>query len=83
MWKIVHFPVGQLHALVHREQSCSFTCLSGKPKSAMSEERVLHPFLSLAILVALVVLVFGDQLVQLWVAGLLRDTAGDSLLDPP
>ena len=75
--------MGQLHALVHREQSCTFTCLSGKLKSATSDEHVLHPFPLLAILVALVVVVIGDQLVELWVAGVLGDAAGDSLLDPP
>ena len=61
-------------------QSRSFTYLSWKPKSATSDECVFHPFPLLAILVALVVLVIGDQLVQFWVTSLLKDAAGNSLL---
>ena len=81
-WKVVHFPVGQFHAFLHSQQCGLVTLLSWKTKPAASDERVLHSFPSPAVVVALVELVLGDQLVQLWVAGLLRYAAGDPLLDP-
>ena len=74
--------MGQFHAFLHRQQCGLITCLSWKTKPAASDERVLHSFPSPAVVVALVELVLGDQLVQLWVAGLLRYAAGDPLLDP-
>ena len=70
-------------------EGCTFSCgtvLCVPPRTALvetkpaaSDERVLHSFPSPAVVVALVELVLGDQLVQLWV---LRYAAVDPLLDP-
>ena len=48
----------------------------------MCDESATDFLLSMTVVVALVVLVFCDQLVQFWVAVLVGDTAGDPLLDP-
>ena len=46
------------------------------------QRRGLHSFPSPAVVVALVELVLCEELVHLWVAGLLRYAASDPLLDP-
>ena len=61
--------------------SVALTLLSRKAKPASNDESTLHSFPSLTVLVALVVEVLGNQLVQLLVGGWLRYVAGYPLLD--
>ena len=72
----------KLHALLHRQQICTFSCLSGKPKPTTSDESATYFLLATTVVVAFVILVFGDQLVQPWVGGLVGNAAGDPFLDP-
>ena len=82
MCKIVHLSVRKLHALLHRQQICTFLCLSGEPKPTTSDESATYFLLATTVVVAFVILVSGDQVVQLWVGGLVGNVAGDPFLDP-
>ena len=80
---MVHLSVRKLHALLHRQQICTFSCLSGEPKPT-NDESATYFLLATTAVVAFVILVFGDQLVQPWVGGggLVGNAAGDPFLDP-
>ena len=74
--------MSKLHALIHREQSCTFTRLPGKPKPTACDGSASSDSLpALTVTVALVVLVLGDQPVQLWIAVFLWYTTADPALD--
>ena len=73
---------GKLHTPVHREQSGTFTRLTWKPKPTACDESASPDSLpALTVTVAFVVLVLGDQPVQLWIAVFLWYTTADPVLD--
>ena len=72
----------KFHALLHRQQICTSSCLSGKPKPTTSDESATYFLHAMTVVVAFVILVFGDKLMQPWFGGLVWNAAGDPFLDP-
>ena len=56
---------------------CTFSCLSGEPKPTTSDESATYT-LAMTVVIAFVILVFGDQLVEPWVGGIVGNVAGGS-----
>ena len=63
-WKVVHFPVGQSHSLVHRQQGGNLLRRSGEPKPATCDESVTFFFSTTTLGCCLLRYVTGDPLLD-------------------